>query len=82
MNVDNRNCFMKLLINSQVASPFNMKTYPPTAGNKEIADAIKELSKLKYGRSRDIVNNEIMQKANFLSAPASADAFDMGEKPL
>jgi hypothetical protein len=82
MNVDNHNCFVKLLIASQVASPFNMKTYPPTAGSKEIAEAIKELSKLKYGRNRDIVNEEILKKSSFVSAPSSADAFDMGEKPL
>jgi hypothetical protein len=82
INVDNHNCFMKLLIASQVATPFNMKTYPPTAGSKEIGDAIKELSKLKYGRNREIVNEEIMKKASFISSPASADAFDMGEKPL
>jgi len=82
MNVDNRNCFVKLLIESQVATPFNMKTYPPTRGSKEIAEAIRELSKLKYGRSRDIVNEEIMKKASYVAAPASADAFDMGEKPL
>jgi hypothetical protein len=82
MNVDNHNSFMKLLIASQVASPFNMKTYPPTVGSKEIAEAIKELSKLKYGRNRDIVNEEIMKKSSFVSAPASADAFDMGEKPM
>lgn len=82
MNVDNRNAFMKLLIASQVATPFNMKTYPPTKGEPRIAEAVKELSKLKYGRNRDIVNGEIMKKASFISAPASADAFDMGEKPL
>jgi hypothetical protein len=82
MNVDNRNCFMKLLIASQVASPFNMKTYPPTKGEPKIAEAVKELSKLKYGRNRDIVNEEIMKKSSFVSAPATADAFDMGEKPL
>jgi hypothetical protein len=82
MNVDNRNCFMKLLINSQVASPFNMKTYPPTKGSAPIAEAIKELSKLKYGRSRDIVNEEIMKKSNYVTPAPSADAFDMGEKPL
>jgi hypothetical protein len=82
MNVDNRNCFLKLLIASQVATPFNMKTYPPSKGSREIAEAIKELSKLKYGRNRDIVNEEILRKSSFVSAPASADAFDMGEKPL
>lgn len=82
MNVDNHNCFVKLLIASQVATPFNMKTYPPTKGNPKVAEAIKELSKLKYGRNRDIVNEEIMKKASYIAPPASADAFDMGEKPL
>jgi len=82
MNVDNRNCFMKLLINSQVATPFNMKTYPPTKGSPQIAEAIKELSKLKYGRSRDIVNEEILKKSNYVTPEVTADAFDMGEKPL
>jgi hypothetical protein len=73
---------MKLLINSQVATPFNMKTYPPTKGSPQIAEAIKELSKLKYGRSRDIVNEEIMKKSNYVTPEVTADAFDMGEKPL
>ncbi|MDD3487544.1 MAG: type IV secretion system DNA-binding domain-containing protein [Candidatus Moranbacteria bacterium] len=82
INVDNHNCFMKLLIASQVATPFNMKTYPPTPGSKDIGDAIKELSKLKYGRNREIVTEEIMQKSNFVAAAPTADAFDMGEKPL
>ena len=82
MNVDNCNCFMKLLIASQVATPFNMKTYPPSKGSEEIAEAIKELSKLKYGRNRDIVNEEIMKKSNYVVSAPSADAFDMGEKPL
>jgi hypothetical protein len=59
-----------------------MKTYPPTKGVPKIAEAIKELSKLKYGRNRDIVNEEIMKKASYVSPPATADAFDMGEKPL
>jgi len=82
MNVDNRNCFMKLLIASQVATPFNMKTYPPTKGDPKIAEAIKELSKLKYGRNRDIVNEEIMKKSDYVTPDVTADAFDMGERPL
>ncbi len=83
MNVDNYNCFVKLLINNEAAAPFNMKTYPPTKGNKEIAEAIKELSKLKYGRNREVVNEEIMKRASYaVTRVPAADAFDMGEKPL
>lgn len=62
INVDNRNLFAKLLINNELSRAFNMKTYPPTKGDGKIAGAVKELSRLKYGRSRDIVNREIMER--------------------
>ncbi len=82
VNVDNHNCFMKLLIDNQVAQPFNMKTYPPSKGDKTLSEAIKELSKLKYGRDKDIVNAEILKRASYIASPPSVDAFDMGEKAL
>ena len=63
INVDNRNLFAKVLINNELSRAFNMKTYPPTKGDSKIANAIKELSRLKYGRNRDIVNREIMERS-------------------
>ena len=62
VNVDNRNLFAKLLINNELTKPFNMKTYPPTKGDQNIANAIKELSRLKFGRDKNIVNREIMER--------------------
>ncbi|MEK7598412.1 MAG: DUF87 domain-containing protein [Patescibacteria group bacterium] len=62
VNVDNRNLFVKLLINNILAKPFSMKTYPPTKGDQEIANALKELSRLKFGRDKTIVNREIMER--------------------
>jgi len=62
VNVDNRNLFAKLLVNNELTKPFNMKTYPPTKGDQNIANALKELSRLKYGRDKDIVNREIMER--------------------
>lgn len=62
VNVDNRNLFAKLLVNNNLTKPFNMKTYPPTKGDQNIANALKELSRLKYGRDKDIVNREIMER--------------------
>lgn len=62
VNVDNRNLFAKLLINNELTKPFNMKTYPPTKGSVAISDALKELSRLKYGRDKDVVNREIMDR--------------------
>jgi hypothetical protein len=63
VNVDNRNCFVRLMINNEATKPFNMKTYPPTKGNYEMADALKELSSMKYGRDAVEVNREIMRRA-------------------
>ncbi len=62
VNVDNRNLFAKLLISNELTKPFNMKTYPPTKGSVEISQALKELSRLKYGRDKEIVNREIMER--------------------
>jgi hypothetical protein len=63
VNVDNRNLFVKLLVNNELAKPFNMKTNPPTKGNQEVANYLKELSRLKYGRDVNIVNREIMERS-------------------
>lgn len=54
--------YTKLLINNKAAKPFSMQAYPPQKGNKELADAIKQLSRLKYGRDRQLVEMEIMER--------------------
>ncbi|KKR34341.1 MAG: hypothetical protein UT67_C0017G0003 [Candidatus Magasanikbacteria bacterium GW2011_GWA2_40_10] len=63
MNVEARTAYVKLLIDNTAAKPFNMLTYGPRTGNKELAAAIKELSRLKYGRPREIVEAEINERA-------------------
>lgn len=69
INVDNRNCFVRLLMNNELTKPFNMKPYPPTHGNQEIANALKELSRLRYGRDATIVNREIMSRIKLAEKP-------------
>ncbi|MFH1790329.1 MAG: type IV secretion system DNA-binding domain-containing protein [bacterium] len=63
INVEKYTAYVKLLIDNTASRPFNMHTYPPMPGNKEMAVAIKELSRLKYGRPREIVEAEIMERA-------------------
>lgn len=74
VNVDNYQCFVRLLMNNELTKPFSMKTYPPTSGNQEIANALKELSRLKYGRDVNLINREIMSRAGFevASVPTAA----------
>ncbi len=62
VNVDNYQCFARLLMNNELTKPFNMKTFPPTHGDQEVANALKELSRLRYGRDASIVNREIMSR--------------------
>ena len=54
--------YVKLLIDNEASKPFSMLTYPPEKGNKPLGSAIKQLSRLKYGRDRRIVEAEIMER--------------------
>ena len=61
-NIENMNAYLKLLINGTPARPFNIRI--PTelvfgAGAPEMIQAIKEISKLKYGQPREEVEAEI-----------------------
>jgi hypothetical protein len=62
IKLENRNAYMKMLIDGSPAKPFNIATLPPSPGNREIVSLIKELSHLKYGRDRAEVEAEIMAK--------------------
>jgi hypothetical protein len=65
MNIDNLNAYVSLLINGQTTRPFNIKVDTEKvfgAGDKELALEINKLSKLKYGRPREEVEEEIAKK--------------------
>lgn len=59
INIDNWNAYAKLLINNLTSKPFNLQTYPSPAANQELAEQYKELSRLKCGRDRELVEQEI-----------------------
>jgi len=63
--------YTKLLIEGKASKPFNMASYPPRRGNPELAAAIKQLSRLKYGRDKTIVENEILDRTKLGTAEAS-----------
>jgi len=81
INVEQYTAYIKMLIDNTAAKPFNMNTYPPLHGNKELAAAIKELSRLKYGRPRELVEAEIMERAQ-LGAPQNQPEVDLSEATL
>lgn len=62
VNVPKYNAYIKMLIDNQNPPAFNLTPYPPIAGDKSIPIKIKELSRLKYGRDRAVVESEILQR--------------------
>jgi hypothetical protein len=63
VNVAKYTAYIKLLIENTASKPFNMRTYPPVKGDQRIAAAIKQLSRLKYGRDKAIVEMEILERS-------------------
>src|SRR3990167_5651561 len=59
LNIDNRNAYLKLLVDGQTTKPFNIKTIAPEKGNPEMAEYIKQLSRSKFARPREDIEEEI-----------------------
>lgn len=65
INVDNFNAHARLLINNQTTRPFTVQTVQESAGRPKVADAIKAISRLKYGRPKAAVESEIQNRYQF-----------------
>ncbi len=70
MNIDNMNCYMKMLAEGKPVRPFNIEFTWPPKGNTKVADSLKELSYLKYGQDRELVEAGIMEKYKKEPLPA------------
>jgi len=63
INVPMYTAYCKLLIDNTASKAFNMATLPPKKGDRKMAEAIKQLSRLKYGRHKAIVQAEILERS-------------------
>jgi hypothetical protein len=68
LNIERFHAYMKTIINNEPAPPFSVDLTrdiekEKKAGNPKVAEAIKKLSRLKYGRSQEVVEAEIKQRA-------------------
>lgn len=72
INIDNRNCYVKMLMNGQTAAPFSMKTVAGPTANPDIAAKAKEFSRLTYGRDRNLVDDEMKEKFASIEAAKTA----------
>ncbi len=60
--LDNYNAYMSMLVKGQPTKPFNLRTLAPEIGNPSIVENLKELSYIKYGRDREEVETEIINR--------------------
>ncbi len=76
LNVEAYTCNAKVLIDNTASRPFNMQPYlsnPPA--NKELSNMIRELSRYKYGRKRELVEAEIQQRSTQIEQMMSEEGF-------
>lgn len=60
VNTEKFNFYIRMLIDGQISQPFNAKSLPPDPHeNRQIGEAVRQLSRLKYGRDRELVEAEI-----------------------
>jgi len=58
-NIERFNAYIKLLVDNQNLEPFNISSYQRRPGNKKIGEAVKRLSRLKYGRDRRAIERDL-----------------------
>jgi hypothetical protein len=68
INIDKYNAYVKTNVHNEPVKPFSMDltkdmTMVNAARSQKVAEAIIQLSRLKYGRSRELVEAEISQRA-------------------
>ena len=70
INMDNFKGIMKLSIDGKPSLPFSISVPSPwldTSGDKKVGEAIKQLSRLKFGRDREFVEREITRRIGIIT---------------
>ncbi|MFH0905098.1 MAG: type IV secretion system DNA-binding domain-containing protein [bacterium] len=66
INIENRNAYVKLMIDGGASRPFTMQTLPPMGReNPRISQAVRQLSRLKFGRDKRVVDLEVGERIKF-----------------
>lgn len=74
MNIDNMNCYVKMLSGGKPVRPFNIEFTWPSKGDPDMVENLKQLSFLKYGQDRALVEDLIMEKYKKEPVPALTPA--------
>lgn len=70
VNQEKYTAYVRLLIDNAAAPAFHMQTYPLHQGQATVAEAVKQYSRLRYGKDRATVEAEILERTK-LGSPAT-----------
>jgi hypothetical protein len=73
INLDNFSLIVKMMLNNKISTPFKMDTLKPKSGLPKVAPIIKKISKLKYGKPKELVEKDILRRS-FTAAPIAPQA--------
>lgn len=73
VNQERFTAYIRLLIDNTAARPFHINTVPPSPGNQQMAAAIREYSRLRYGQDRRFIEADILARTQ-LGSPTTAPA--------
>jgi len=62
LNIDNFQFIIKMMINNKISSPFKVRSIRAKEGDKSIVPLVKQLSKLKFAKPRDVVEKDIFER--------------------
>ncbi|HIP34404.1 MAG TPA: hypothetical protein EYG89_06815 [Bacteroidia bacterium] len=65
-SIDNRNAYLKMLVDGEPQKPFNIRTLAPEEGSQENAEIIKNISRQRYGKDRKEIEDIIRKKILYL----------------
>jgi len=71
LNIENGYAFIRLMINGYPSRPFIVNPLWPPMGvsDEKVGAAIKQLSRLKYAKSKEIVDQEVLTRMPIQSSP-------------
>ncbi|MEK7558665.1 MAG: TraM recognition domain-containing protein [Patescibacteria group bacterium] len=61
-SLSNRNAYVKLLVNGEPTTPFNIETITPEPGDLARAKQMRDMSRARYGVPREKVEKAILEK--------------------
>ena len=65
ISIENFNAYLRLMIDGYISDPFNIKILPPQKGDVNLVDLVLKISRLKYGKPRKLIEEEIKERYEF-----------------